>query len=262
MNGDVLTDLDITALVAFHRARGAEGTHRPHSGRRPVSASAWCRPTATGRVTAFIEKPPRDEAPDEPDQRRHLRASSHRSSAASRRTRASRSSGRPFPPWWRDGALFARVRDAYWLDTGTPDAYLQAHRDLLIGRPARAARARRRARSRRRGRRLAHRRGGRPEPTRGAVAARRGCVRRRRRRASRTRWSAPARSIEEGATVSDSVLLPGARVAAKAPRSSGSIVGPDAIVGQRCVMSGGVGDRGRCGRSPPGRSVDGERVAG
>ena len=34
----------------------------------------------------------------------------------------------------RDGVLFARSDDGYWLDTGTPAAYLQAHHDLVSGR--------------------------------------------------------------------------------------------------------------------------------
>ena len=39
-----------------------------------------------------------------------------------------------FPGPGRGGPLFALGSDAYWLDTGTPDAYLRAHRDLLLGR--------------------------------------------------------------------------------------------------------------------------------
>ena len=35
-NGDVLTDLDVGALVDFHRSLGAEATHAPHRRRRPV----------------------------------------------------------------------------------------------------------------------------------------------------------------------------------------------------------------------------------
>ena len=39
-----------------------------------------------------------------------------------------------FPAMVADGTLYALGSDAYWLDTGTPDAYLRAHRDLLLGR--------------------------------------------------------------------------------------------------------------------------------
>ena len=73
VNGDVLTDLDVTALVAFHRERRAEGTIALHPVADP-SAFGVVPTDDEGRVTAFVEKPPRDEAPDQPHQRRHLRA--------------------------------------------------------------------------------------------------------------------------------------------------------------------------------------------
>jgi glucose-1-phosphate adenylyltransferase len=63
--------------------------------------------------------------------------------------------------------------------------------------------------------------------------------------------------IEDGATVSDSVLLPGARVAAKA-KVEGSIVGPSATIGQRCTVSG-VSVIGAGAVIASGTSLDGER---
>ena len=132
LNGDVLTDFDISELVSFHRRHGAEGT----IALTPVDdpSSFGVVPTDDdGRVTAFIEKPPRDEAPTNlinagiyilepsvlgrivPD----VRVSIERET---------------FPAMVADGTLFAMGSDAYWLDTGTPDAYLRAHRDLLNGR--------------------------------------------------------------------------------------------------------------------------------
>ena len=36
-----------------------------------------------------------------------------------------------FPAMVRDGGLFARSDDSYWLDTGTPAAYLEANFDYL-----------------------------------------------------------------------------------------------------------------------------------
>ena len=62
VNGDVLTDLDIDALVRFHRASGAEGTIHL----TPVEDPSLFGVVPTdddGRVVAFVEKPPRDEAP-------------------------------------------------------------------------------------------------------------------------------------------------------------------------------------------------------
>ena len=62
VNGDVLTDLDLTGLVAFHREREAEGTIALHPVADP-SAFGVVPTDSEGRVTAFVEKPPRDEAP-------------------------------------------------------------------------------------------------------------------------------------------------------------------------------------------------------
>jgi len=44
VNGDVLTDLDVSALIAFHRDKQAEGTIALHPVRDP-RRSVWCRPT-------------------------------------------------------------------------------------------------------------------------------------------------------------------------------------------------------------------------
>ena len=62
VNGDVLTDADLGALLDVHRSRGAEATialtpvdDPSRYGVVPIDAE--------GRVTAFIEKPPADEAP-------------------------------------------------------------------------------------------------------------------------------------------------------------------------------------------------------
>jgi UTP-glucose-1-phosphate uridylyltransferase len=62
VNGDVLTTLDVRDLVAFHRSRGAEGTIHLIPVEDP-SAFGVVPTDDDGRVLAFIEKPPRDEAP-------------------------------------------------------------------------------------------------------------------------------------------------------------------------------------------------------
>ncbi|HZQ57946.1 MAG TPA: nucleotidyltransferase family protein, partial [Acidimicrobiales bacterium] len=61
-NGDVLSDLDITALIAFHRDRGAEATIALTPVEDPSAFGVV--PTAPdGRVQAFIEKPAPGTAP-------------------------------------------------------------------------------------------------------------------------------------------------------------------------------------------------------
>lgn len=254
LNGDVLTDFDISGLVDFHRERGAEGT----IGLTPVDdpSSFGVVPTdGDGKVTAFIEKPPRDEAPTnfinagiyvlEPSVLDRI--------APDVRVSIERET---FPAMVAAGTLYARGSDAYWLDTGTPDAYLRAHRDLLHGR-----------------------RGGPPAPgavadpelgqgvwTIGEVSAAPGSV--TRSVLGRDSSVAPGATVadsvvgagavvEDGATVTDSVLLPGARVAARASVDH-SIVGPGAIVGQRCVVSG-MSVIGADAVIASGSTLDGER---
>ncbi len=94
---------------------------------------ASCRPTRDGRVQAFIEKPPRDDAPTN-----LINAGTYVLEPAvldlipgGRRVSIERET---FPALVAAGELFALGPDVYWLDTGTPDAYLQAHLDLVLGR--------------------------------------------------------------------------------------------------------------------------------
>ncbi len=254
LNGDVLTDFDISELVAFHRERSAEGT----IALTPVDdpSSFGVVPTdADGKVTAFIEKPPRDEAPTnfinagiyvlEPSVLDRI--------APDVRVSIERET---FPAMVTDGTLFAQGSDAYWLDTGTPDAYLRAHRDLLSGR-----------------RGVAPSPGAVADPELGAGVWTIGDVDASPGSATRSllgRGSSVAPSakvtdsvvgagavVEDGAVVADSVLLPGSRVAARASVDH-SIVGPDAIVGQRCVVTG-VSVIGAGAVIASGSTLDGER---
>jgi mannose-1-phosphate guanylyltransferase len=132
VNGDVLTDLDVAGLVAFHRARGAEGTIALH----PVDDPSRFGVVPTdddGRVVAFVEKPPADEAPTN-----EINAGTYvfEPSVLARIPLLERVSieRTTFPAMVADGVLFAKSDDGYWLDTGTPAAYLRAHEDLLEGR--------------------------------------------------------------------------------------------------------------------------------
>jgi mannose-1-phosphate guanylyltransferase len=93
-------------------------------------------PTAdNGRVLAFVEKPPRDEAPTN-----LINAGTYVFEARALDRIAS--TGRvsvereTFPALAAAGTLFAMADHAYWLDTGTPQLYLQANIDMLKGRNA------------------------------------------------------------------------------------------------------------------------------
>jgi mannose-1-phosphate guanylyltransferase len=125
VNGDVLTDLDVSALVAFHRTHGAEGT----IALTPVDDPSRFGVVPTdddGRVAAFIEKPAPGEAPTN-----LINAGTYvlEPSVLDRIP-----GGRPvsieketFPEMVGDRTLYAMASDARWLDAGTPATYLAAN---------------------------------------------------------------------------------------------------------------------------------------
>lgn len=125
VNGDVITDLDVTALVAFHRDRSAEGT----IALTPVDDPSRFGVVPTddeGRVVAFIEKPPKDEAPTN-----LINAGTYVLEASvlgripeGRRVSIERET---FPELVAEGRLFAMASGTTWLDAGTPATYLAAN---------------------------------------------------------------------------------------------------------------------------------------
>jgi mannose-1-phosphate guanylyltransferase len=136
INGDVLTDLNVTRLLEFHRSHGAEATIALHPVEDP-SRFGVVSTAPDGRVIAFVEKPPPNEAPTnlinagiyvfEPSVIGRI--------APSRRVSVERDT---FPALAEAGKLFAMSDDAYWLDTGTPQTYLAANIDILNDRDGRA----------------------------------------------------------------------------------------------------------------------------
>jgi len=132
MNGDVLTDLDVGALVGFHRARGAEATLHLITVEDP-SAYGVVDLDGAGCVRAFVEKPAAGTAPSnlanggtyvlEPSILDRIPADVPTS--IERAT---------FPAVVADGRLFAMATDDYWVDTGRPDTFRQANLDTIDGR--------------------------------------------------------------------------------------------------------------------------------
>ncbi len=136
-NGDVLTDLDIAALVDFHRATEAEAT---------LHLIAVDDPSAFGvvalddhaRIERFVEKPAPGTAP------------SNLINAGTYVLEPSVLAGIPagqkvsiervtFPTVVARGSIFGMATDDYWIDTGKPDLYLTANLDLVTGRRPRHA---------------------------------------------------------------------------------------------------------------------------
>lgn len=125
VNGDVLTDLEVSALVAFHRARAAEAT----IALTPVEDPSRFGVVPTGpdgSVVAFIEKPPAGEAPTN-----LINAGTYvlESSVLDRIPDGRRVSieRETFPSLVADGRLYALGSEAAWLDAGTPSTYLAAN---------------------------------------------------------------------------------------------------------------------------------------
>jgi mannose-1-phosphate guanylyltransferase len=132
LNGDVLSDLDFSSLVAFHRRTGAEGTISLTPVEDPSAFGVV--PTAEdGRVIEFIEKPPRGT-----ESTNMINAGAYvlEPSVLDRipdgvRVNIERET---FPAMVADGSLYALASNGYWLDVGTPDRFLDASTDLLDGR--------------------------------------------------------------------------------------------------------------------------------
>ena len=132
VNGDILTDLDVTAMVAFHEDRGAQAT---------ISLARVADPSAfglvpidgQGKVVEFVEKPaPGAVGPSlvnagtyllEPAVLDHI--------PEGRRVSIERE---VFPVLATAGTLFGFDSPDYWTDTGTPLQYLGAQLDLISGR--------------------------------------------------------------------------------------------------------------------------------
>jgi mannose-1-phosphate guanylyltransferase len=131
-NGDVLSDVDLSAVIDFHANRGAEATLTLTPVSDP-SAFGVVPTDERGKVEGFIEKPPPGEAPTnlinagiyvlEPRVLDRIPAGAVFS--AEREL---------FPAIVADRAMYATGTDAYWMDIGTPEKYLRANLDALEGR--------------------------------------------------------------------------------------------------------------------------------
>jgi NDP-sugar pyrophosphorylase family protein len=133
MNGDVLTDVDLAALVSRHVAEQAAATILLTPVTNPA-AYGLVETDARSRVLRFLEKPKPHE----------ITTDTINAGIYVLETRVidlmppgvSYSIERGFFP-----ALLARgdlvlgpVHRGYWIDIGTPEKYLQVHRDILRGR--------------------------------------------------------------------------------------------------------------------------------
>jgi mannose-1-phosphate guanylyltransferase len=228
LNSDILTDLDLTEMLAMHEGVGAAVTIALHHV-EDARAFGLVDTDPTGRIDAFREKPPEAIPGD-------INAGVYVVDPEALRAWS------PGRYVWIEGEVFPKLiaagvpvhafpSDAYWLDLGTPASYLRGHFDLLEGRV-----------------------GGRSyeapwvdddaavDPTARigrAVVVGAGCV------------------VGPGAEIEDAVLLPGAEIRARA-RVRTSVLGPRAIVGEGATLVGSL--LGEGARVPEGASLTDARV--
>jgi len=129
LNGDVLTDLDLTALLRAHEQRAARATIGLH----PVedaSAYGLVRSGPDGEVLEFLEKTG-ERAPGEVNAGMYVL---ERSVLDLIPAGENVSIEREVFPRLVGEALHGQHLDGYWMDIGTPERYLQASWDILEGR--------------------------------------------------------------------------------------------------------------------------------
>ena len=133
-NGDVFCDIDLTAMLRFHRSNKSVAT---------IALTPVDDPSQFGviemdtnqRVKQFIEKPKREEAPSN-----MINAGVYilEPQIFDRIPPGERCmfEHNVFPGLIADNkAVFGYAADtAYWIDTGTPQKYMQLNRDLLSGK--------------------------------------------------------------------------------------------------------------------------------
>jgi mannose-1-phosphate guanylyltransferase len=133
LNGDIFSDMDFTAMIELHRKKKAKAT---------IAVTPVDDPTRYGlvdtdeggRVTRFLEKPKPEEITTnminagawlvEPDVLSRIPPQTQFSFERN-----------VFPQLLDQGEpVYAYVISGYWIDMGTPETYLQLHRDLLGGK--------------------------------------------------------------------------------------------------------------------------------
>lgn len=133
ISGDVLTDLDLSAIVAQHEATGALATIGLVRVENPLEFGIVIT-REDGAIERFLEKPSWGQVFSdtinsgifvlEPEIFDHIAPD-----------RAVDFSSEVFPKLLEEGKpIYGAVGEGYWEDVGTLEAYLRAHKDILDGR--------------------------------------------------------------------------------------------------------------------------------
>lgn len=129
-NGDVLTDVDLGAVVAAHRAAGAAATIVLTPVANPA-AYGLVETGPDGLVRRFVEKPkPEQITTNQINAGIYVLATA---TLALMPRAVNYSIERGFFPGLlaRGERVLGFVHGGYWIDIGTPEKYLQVHRDIL-----------------------------------------------------------------------------------------------------------------------------------
>jgi mannose-1-phosphate guanylyltransferase len=247
LNGDVLTSLDLQAMIDYHRAKDALGVLHLIKVEDP-SAFGCVVHDENGRISQFVEKPPKGSEPtNEVNAGTYLLEKAvlemippGRNVSIERET---------FPKILSDGhPLYAYTTDDYWIDLGRPEHYLSAHRDILSG----AMPLKLEPGVNGPGSSKVHPEnivppvhvdaGVQIDPSAKVgpnVVLGEGCsIGPRARLADSVLWDHV--TVEEGAAVDESIIASGARVAKNAVVSRGCVIGHDAVIDAGTVLPEGA----------------------
>ena len=133
LNGDVLCDLDLTALVEQHERTAARATIALYPVAEP-SAYGLVRRSEDGEIREFLEKPDRGTIDQHQSDIDEINAGAYvleRSVLDLVPPGRAVSIEREVFPRLVGGGLYGRRLEGYWIDIGTPERYLQANWDIL-----------------------------------------------------------------------------------------------------------------------------------
>lgn len=247
LNGDVLTSLDLQAMIDYHRSKGGLGVLHLIKVEDPSAFGCVVHDEA-GRISQFVEKPPKGTEPtNEVNAGTYLLEKSvldmippGRNVSIERET---------FPKILGDGnALYAYTTEDYWIDLGRPEHYLSAHRDILSGamplklEPGMHGEGAERVHPENILAPVHIDAGVEIDPSAKVgpnVVLGDGCrIGPRARLTDCVLWDGVI--VEEGAVIDESIIASGARVGAGAVVSRGSVIGHDAVIEAGTVLPEGA----------------------
>ncbi len=131
VNGDVIHQFPLADLLALHGRSDAQATIALAPVADPSRFGVVvCEPD--GRVREFVEKPPADQAPSNQISVGIYALEPTALDSVAEGARAS-IEREVFPRLVEEGSMFALAWDGFWVDTGTPEAYLEVQQALSDG---------------------------------------------------------------------------------------------------------------------------------